>query len=158
MATSPPLRVTFAPPPTLALGDFTNTGFASTSTPTMTALSRSRSLPIPFPVHHNLDSFPHATIPSSLQFFPRTPSEQPVGILYRPSENKMKNAKPKDYLGKAKLVAAESVNEAYTTFTGVTRMQQGFSPSGAPLDRASDTNLAVGGASKLGSRPVDSSD
>jgi len=70
----------------------------------------------------------------------------PVGILYRPPENKMKNAKPKDYLGKAKLVAAESVDEAYTTFTGVTRMQQGFSPSGAPIER-SDNTLAVGGAS-----------
>ncbi|KAG8774497.1 hypothetical protein FRC15_001262, partial [Serendipita sp. 397] len=46
----------------------------------------------------------------------------------------MKNAKPKDYLGKAKLVAAENPNEAYTTFTGVTRMQQGYTPSGAPID------------------------
>ncbi|PVG02938.1 hypothetical protein CPB86DRAFT_779815 [Serendipita vermifera] len=68
----------------------------------------------------------------------------PVGILYRPPENKLKNAKPKDYLGKAKLVAAENANEAYTTFTGVTRMQQGYSPSGAPLD--SGNSLAPGGA------------
>ena len=67
-------------------------------------------------------------------FYPRATSEQPVGILYRPAENKMKNSKPKDYLGKAKLVAAENVNEAYTTFTGVTRMQQGYTPTGAPLD------------------------
>ncbi|KIM31956.1 hypothetical protein M408DRAFT_38389, partial [Serendipita vermifera MAFF 305830] len=59
----------------------------------------------------------------------------PVGILYRPPENKMRNAKPKDYLGKAKLVAAENPAEAYTTFTGATRMAQGFSPTGAPLDR-----------------------
>ncbi|KAG8829658.1 hypothetical protein FRC17_006220 [Serendipita sp. 399] len=65
----------------------------------------------------------------------------PVGILYRPPENKMKNAKPKDYLGKAKLVAAENPNEAYTTFTGVTRMQQGYTPSGAPID---DQNLRGG--------------
>src|SRR5271169_6751268 len=72
-------------------------------------------------------------------------SSQPVGILYRPPENKMKNAKPKDYLGKAKLVAAESVNEAYTTFTGVTRMQQGFTPTGAPIER-NDTTSRPGGA------------
>lgn len=26
---------------------------------------------------------------------------QPVGVLYRPSENKLKNAKAKDYMGKA---------------------------------------------------------
>jgi hypothetical protein len=72
-------------------------------------------------------------------------SRQPVGILYRPPENKMRNAKPKDYLGKAKLVAAESATEAYTTFTGVTRMAQGYSPSGAPLDNRPDQMLSVGG-------------
>ncbi|KAF8506381.1 hypothetical protein JB92DRAFT_3122153 [Gautieria morchelliformis] len=63
----------------------------------------------------------------------------PVGILYRPSENKLKNAVAKDYLGKAKLVAALDPREAYTTFTGVTRLQQGMKPTGAPIDRpASD--------------------
>lgn len=56
-------------------------------------------------------------------------------MLYRPSENKLKNARTKDYLGKAKLVAAADSREAYTTFTGVTRLQQGMTPSGAPLDR-----------------------
>ena len=47
----------------------------------------------------------------------------------------MKNAKPKDYLGRAKLVAVDNPNDAYTTFTGVTRMQQGFTPTGAPIER-----------------------
>ena len=62
-----------------------------------------------------------------------------MGVLYRPSENKIKNAPTKDYLGKAKLVAAADSREAYTTFTGVTRLQQGITPTGAPLDRpASD--------------------
>lgn len=56
----------------------------------------------------------------------------------------MKNAKPKDYLGKAKLVAAESVDEAYTTFTGVTRMNRGYTPTGAPIN--DDGSLGVGGA------------
>ncbi|KAF8588880.1 hypothetical protein K439DRAFT_1384065 [Ramaria rubella] len=64
----------------------------------------------------------------------------PVGVLYRPSENKMKNARTKDYLGKAKLVAAADSREAYTTFTGVTRLQQGITPTGAPVDRP-DTDL-----------------
>jgi hypothetical protein len=98
------------------------------------------------PMHVKIvDFFPHATCPQNVTFHPRRISQQPVGILYRPPENKMKNAKPKDYLGKAKLVAAESVNEAYTTFTGVTRMQQGFTPTGAPIER-NDSTLAVGGA------------
>lgn len=47
----------------------------------------------------------------------------------------MRNAKPKDYLGRAKLVAVDNPNDAYTTFTGVTRMQQGFTPTGAPIER-----------------------
>lgn len=97
------------------------------------------------PIHlKNIEFFPHATLPPNLTFHPRRASQQPVGILYRPPENKMKNAKPKDYLGKAKLVAAESVNEAYTTFTGVTRMQQGFTPTGAPIER-NDSSPGVGG-------------
>ncbi|KZS88882.1 hypothetical protein SISNIDRAFT_459314 [Sistotremastrum niveocremeum HHB9708] len=65
----------------------------------------------------------------------------PVGIVYRPSESKLKNAKTKDYLGKAKLVATADANEAYTTFTGVTRLRQGMTNTGAPLDRPpSDPN------------------
>jgi len=58
----------------------------------------------------------------------------PVGILYRPNENKLKNAKTKDYLGKAKLVAASDASDAYTTFTGVTRLQQGITPTGVRVD------------------------
>ncbi|EUC62514.1 NADPH oxidase regulator NoxR [Rhizoctonia solani AG-3 Rhs1AP] len=57
----------------------------------------------------------------------------PVGVLYRPSESKLKNAKTKDYLGKAQLIAASDANDAFTTFTGVTRLQQGLTPSGAPI-------------------------
>ncbi|CCO29284.1 Neutrophil cytosol factor 2 Short=NCF-2 [Rhizoctonia solani AG-1 IB] len=60
----------------------------------------------------------------------------PVGVLYRPSESKLKNAKAKDYLGKAQLIAASDANDAFTTFTGVTRLQQGLTPSGAPITDA----------------------
>lgn len=59
----------------------------------------------------------------------------PVGVLYRPNERKLKNAKTKDYLGKAKLVAADDSADAFTTFTGVTRLRMGQTPSGAPIDR-----------------------
>ncbi|KAK8169466.1 hypothetical protein IWX90DRAFT_179336 [Phyllosticta citrichinensis] len=42
----------------------------------------------------------------------------PVGIVYRPNEAKVKNLKTKDYLGKARLVAATDRNNAFTGFTG----------------------------------------
>jgi len=61
----------------------------------------------------------------------------PVGVLYRPSENKVKNTKAKDYLGKAKLVAAEDPRDAYTDFSGSTRLKQGLGPNGAYLDQPS---------------------
>lgn len=57
----------------------------------------------------------------------------PVGVLYRPSESKLKNSKTKDFLGKAQLIAASDAKDAFTTFTGVTRLQQGLTPSGAPI-------------------------
>jgi len=59
----------------------------------------------------------------------------PVGILYRPSEHKVKNTKTKDYLGKAKLVAAEDPRDAYTDFSGAARLKQGLAPSGAFIDK-----------------------
>ncbi|KZT69729.1 hypothetical protein DAEQUDRAFT_669103 [Daedalea quercina L-15889] len=63
----------------------------------------------------------------------------PVGVLYRPAEKKLKNAKTKDYMGKAKLVAAEDASEAFTEFTGVARMKQsmGLTPDAtSPLTRS----------------------
>jgi len=59
----------------------------------------------------------------------------PVGVLYRPSEKKLKNSVAKDYMGKAKLIAAADSSDAFTTFTGSTRLQQGISPSGVFVDR-----------------------
>ncbi|CAG8543608.1 4044_t:CDS:2, partial [Acaulospora colombiana] len=41
----------------------------------------------------------------------------PVGIIYRPPEGKLKNVKSKDYLGKAKLVAAVDPDDAFTGFS-----------------------------------------
>lgn len=58
----------------------------------------------------------------------------PVGVLYRPSEKKLKNSVTKDYMGKAKLVAASDSNDTFTTFTGATRLRQGVTPSGVFLD------------------------
>jgi hypothetical protein len=59
----------------------------------------------------------------------------PVGVLYRPSEKKLKNAVQRDYMGKAKLVASSDTSDVVTTFTGVARLKAGISPSGLYLDR-----------------------
>jgi len=74
----------------------------------------------------------------------------PVGVLYRPSENKLKNAKTRDFLGKAKLVASENPNEAYTTFTGVTRLRQGVSPSNVFIDNSPASEDGLSRAATLG--------
>lgn len=53
----------------------------------------------------------------------------PVGVLYRPNERKLKNAGARDYMGKARLVAASEENDAFTGFTGVTRLNMGITPT-----------------------------
>lgn len=42
----------------------------------------------------------------------------PVGVVYRPNEAKVRNLKTKDYLGKARLVAASDRTNAFTGFAG----------------------------------------
>jgi hypothetical protein len=59
----------------------------------------------------------------------------PVGVLYRPSEKKLKNSMPKDYMGKARLVAASDSMDSYTTFSGATRLKAGITPTGIFIDR-----------------------
>lgn len=64
--------------------------------------------------------------PLSLPAFSLTPKLKqgytvfsiPVGVLYRPSETKLKNLKTKNYLGAAKLVAATDTRDAFVGFTG----------------------------------------
>lgn len=58
----------------------------------------------------------------------------PVGVLYRPPESKVKNSKAKDYLGKAKLVAATDSQNMFTGFTGSELLSRGQAPSGAKID------------------------
>lgn len=45
----------------------------------------------------------------------------PVGVVYRPNQAKVKNLKTKDYLGKARLVAASDRANAFTGFAGSER-------------------------------------
>lgn len=42
----------------------------------------------------------------------------PVGVVYRPNEAKVRNLKTKDYLGKARLVAASDRSNSFTGFAG----------------------------------------
>ncbi|KAF9524021.1 NADPH oxidase regulator NoxR [Crepidotus variabilis] len=82
----------------------------------------------------------------------------PVGVLYRPSEKKLKNAVTKDYMGKARLVASSNPADKNTEFKGVARLKAGITPGGLRLDRPDllDPNLEpeTGGASVLRSATV----
>ncbi|KAJ7251755.1 hypothetical protein B0H12DRAFT_1118761 [Mycena haematopus] len=64
----------------------------------------------------------------------------PVGVLYRPSEKKLVNAKTKDYMGKAKLIAASDARDTTVGFSGIDRLQQGLTPNGIFID--GETGLA----------------
>ncbi|KAI0827834.1 hypothetical protein BC628DRAFT_1365697 [Trametes gibbosa] len=67
----------------------------------------------------------------------------PVGVLYRPAQKKLDNSKARDFLGKAKLVAAETTNDLFTEFTGVARLKQGITPSGIFVDDGPNANPAL---------------
>ncbi|KAF6760167.1 NADPH oxidase regulator NoxR [Ephemerocybe angulata] len=67
----------------------------------------------------------------------------PVGVLYRPSEKKLKNAVTKDYMGKARLIASSDPNDKITTFTGSARLKMGITPNGIFLDRPEEISPTV---------------
>ncbi|RSH89090.1 hypothetical protein EHS25_002756 [Saitozyma podzolica] len=67
----------------------------------------------------------------------------PVGVLFKPAPGKLKNLEARDYMGKAVLVAASDASETYTTFTGLTRLQRGQTPTGAPLDASHPLNRSA---------------
>ena len=58
----------------------------------------------------------------------------PVGIVYRPNEAKVKNLKAKDYLGKARLVAATDRSQTFTGFAGA-EIKKMNGPDSAKDDR-----------------------
>ncbi|KAK7751311.1 hypothetical protein SLS62_006717 [Diatrype stigma] len=70
----------------------------------------------------------------------------PVGVVYRPNEAKVRNLKTKDYLGKARLVAASDRANAFTGFAGSEIKNAGRGPDikdDRPIDNISfaATNL-----------------
>ncbi|KAG5645429.1 hypothetical protein DXG03_006253 [Asterophora parasitica] len=80
----------------------------------------------------------------------------PVGVLYRPSEKKLKNSVTKDYMGKAKLVAASDPEDTFTTFTGSTRLKQGISPTGVYVDRPNFDSAVAQNLSRSATPPAPS--
>jgi len=67
----------------------------------------------------------------------------PVGVLYRPSEKKLKNAVMKDFMGKAKLVASSDPGDTFTTFTGATKLKEGITPAGIYIDRPAESSAPL---------------
>ncbi|CAG8513390.1 24593_t:CDS:10 [Dentiscutata erythropus] len=59
----------------------------------------------------------------------------PVGVIYRPPEGKLKNVKIKDYLGKAKLVAAVDPEDAFTGFTGAQQQKKAQMSTTSPINQ-----------------------
>ncbi|KAF5345274.1 hypothetical protein D9758_008434 [Tetrapyrgos nigripes] len=68
----------------------------------------------------------------------------PVGVLYRPSEKKLKNAGAKSYMGKPVLIAAADSRDAFTGFTGVTNMKNGVTPTGVYMEQAPSLESGLG--------------
>jgi neutrophil factor 2 len=72
----------------------------------------------------------------------------PVGVVFRPNPNKIKNLQAKDYLGKARLISQDSTK--YETFDGVDPSDLAFRPderrptalsdSGRPKDKLAASN------------------
>lgn len=82
----------------------------------------------------------------------------PVGVVYRPNEAKVRNLKTKDYLGKARLVAASDRANAFTGFAGSEIKNAGRADvkDDRPADNISfaATNLVKPGlASKIPGQP-----
>ena len=82
----------------------------------------------------------------------------PVGVIYRPNEAKVKNLKAKDYLGKARLVAASDRNNTGVGFQGSDRKQALAQELAAKDDRPPEnisfaaTNLVQKGLASRGGR------
>ncbi|KAJ4292127.1 hypothetical protein N0V88_005754 [Collariella sp. IMI 366227] len=62
----------------------------------------------------------------------------PVGVVYRPNEAKVRNLQQKDYLGKARLVAASDRNNAFTGFAG-TELNKSLPSTDAKDDRPAES-------------------
>lgn len=64
----------------------------------------------------------------------------PVGVLYRPPEQKLRNLKSKEYLGKVKLVVGSGVDNIYTELLDATKCSRKSYPSKISLSLESTLN------------------
>ncbi|CAE6461410.1 unnamed protein product [Rhizoctonia solani] len=72
----------------------------------------------------------------------------PVGVLFRPNPNKIKNLQTKDYLGKARLISRDG--SKYETFDGVDPSELAFRRERPPMTATSDPGRRPGVLSKEG--------
>ncbi|KAB5589583.1 NADPH oxidase regulator NoxR [Ceratobasidium theobromae] len=72
----------------------------------------------------------------------------PVGVLFRPNPNKVKNLQAKDYLGKARLISKDG--SKYETFDGVDPDQLAFRPDRFISDPGTRPGQSGAGAANLG--------
>ncbi|KAG0211662.1 hypothetical protein BGX33_004131 [Mortierella sp. NVP41] len=97
----------------------------------------------------------------------------PQGVLYRPAESKVKNAKKKDYLGNSKVIAALDAKDSFSGFQGKAAWQVQMSgptnvaavdeprPMTPPVgglqrratERASNANMGMNGRARRGTDP-----
>ncbi|CAI2180339.1 8312_t:CDS:2 [Funneliformis geosporum] len=78
----------------------------------------------------------------------------PVGVIYRPPEGKLKNVKTKDYLGKAKLVAAVDPEDAFTGFTGAQQQKKQGLNTTTPITKANTEGAVIQMNNGSNSRPA----
>ncbi|KAF9523330.1 hypothetical protein CPB83DRAFT_898907 [Crepidotus variabilis] len=64
----------------------------------------------------------------------------PIGVIYRPSEKKLKSVGKKDYLGKAKVVASRSPTGDLIDFESLSKLNAGAVPTWPPPE---PRNLAI---------------
>ncbi|GAA6053340.1 hypothetical protein JCM3770_004120 [Rhodotorula araucariae] len=76
----------------------------------------------------------------------------PVGVLFRPSDTKLQNLETRDYLGKAKVIAATNSNDLFIGFSGVKKLAatagvvppEGFVQISKPCARPKRSNTGDG--------------
>lgn len=78
----------------------------------------------------------------------------PVGVVYRPNEAKVRNLKTKDYLGKAKLVAASDRSNAFTGFAGSEIKNVGYTELMCIFDQKLTPSSLSGQKSRTTGRPT----
>ncbi|GAA5859665.1 hypothetical protein JCM8547_006183 [Rhodosporidiobolus lusitaniae] len=81
----------------------------------------------------------------------------PVGVLFRPSDTKLKNLETKDYLGRAKVVAASDANDLFIGFSGTRKLAASAGTSRSGSGKSSMTGTSGLERSKTSAARLESS-